>query len=110
MAPVMIHKAPTQTARQRKSSANPPPAIRQVAQHRDDPTLPVRINACADAASNGQRTYDEDQYMLRMILLLFVALVLPSLIAIVYMIVNPDALQYDIRPQIDFSMWNSGQA
>lgn len=51
----------------------------------------------------------EDRYILKLLLWYFVLTILPAILTLLYLVLNPDALMIDISPKIDFSAWQPGQ-
>ncbi|WP_168567083.1 hypothetical protein [Crateriforma spongiae] len=52
----------------------------------------------------------EARHLLGMFLLMFALMVLPALLLIVYLVMNPDAFMYEIAPQRDLSSWHPGKS
>lgn len=51
----------------------------------------------------------EETYMIRLIAWYFVILILPAILTLFYITLNPDAFMIDITSKIDFSTWQPGQ-
>ena len=70
-----------------------------------------RVRTATSPTLNSEESYyNEDSYIFRLLILMLVALVLPGLLGMVYLILNPDAFMYDITPNRDFSSWYPGKA
>ncbi|QEG41837.1 hypothetical protein UC8_38650 [Roseimaritima ulvae] len=52
---------------------------------------------------------DEKRYLSRLVAWVFALLVVPAILTMLYIALNPDAFTIDITPTIDFTTWQPGQ-
>ena len=52
---------------------------------------------------------DEETYIFKLLAWFFVLLILPAILTLLYIAVNPDAFMIEITPNTDFSTWQPGQ-
>lgn len=81
-----------------------PPPQRIVREHTLRPPESLQSRKMLNDSIN-----EEEAYLIKMLTMMFVVLVLPALLTLLYIIVTPDAFMIDITPKVDFSNWTLGQ-
>ncbi len=110
MITALIAKPPPRTRTLEKPTRLDPPAPRRglPKNHSDSSTfqVPQRTFDPPDVIDD----YDEGQHITKLILMMLLVLVLPAILLLVYIVLNPESFQYDITPQQDFSSWRHGKS
>ncbi|WP_283433784.1 hypothetical protein [Neorhodopirellula lusitana] len=91
------------------------PSTHESATKRPSSTPVVRGRSLRDAEKQrsakklAESTREEGAYIFNLVACMFALLVLPAVLALLFLLVNPDAFMIDIGSGADFSTWQPGQ-